>query len=402
VSFTPPALAAAPIGHINRSRVGLHMKITSKTVAAAGMVSILALTACGSGNKSGASGNAAAAAAVVGKEGTQADLTTIASLCGTKKIKVALADGFGGNSWRKITRAEFEDEAKKCPNITDVLYTDAQNNPQKAISDINGLVAQGVDVIITFADASEALLPAVKKATAAGVKVVPYVAGPGGTPGKDYTDFVAEDVVAYGEQLAQWTVDAMGHKGNLVMLGGIAGNAYSANVFEGVQTVVAKYPGLTLLDKDQPVATDWEPGKTQQVVAGLITKFGTIDGIVSDYGGGSVGGIRAFLAAGKSIPPWSANDSNEFACLWNQYKASNPKYQIATISSRNWISRVALRHGVAAAAGLTDPEPSIIKLSISEDSIKGGALAPKCDKSLPPDAILSSQLSHDQLKALFK
>ena len=57
--------------------------------------------------------------------GTTDDLLPdISSLCGEKEMVVALADGFGGNSWRKITRAEFEDEAAKCPNITKVLYTD--------------------------------------------------------------------------------------------------------------------------------------------------------------------------------------------------------------------------------------------------------------------------------------
>jgi ribose transport system substrate-binding protein len=337
----------------------------------------------------------------LGKVGTTADLIEISTVCGSKPIKVALADGFGGNSWRKITRAEFEDEARKCPNITDVLYTDGQNNPQKAISDINGLVAQDVDVIVVFADAGQAILPALRKATQAGVSVVPEIADPGGTPGKDYVDFVAEDVVAYGESLAEWTVKAMGGKGNLVMLGGIAGNGYSNNVFKGVQNVVARNSGVTLLNQDQPVATNWDPGETQKVVAGLLTKYGQIDGIVSDYGGGSVGGIRAFQAANRQIPPWSANDSNEFACLWDQHRASNPRYQIATISSRNWMSRVALRKGVAHAQGLDDPEPSILKLPLFEDSIAGGDLAPKCDKSLPPDAILSSALPRDALTKLF-
>lgn len=371
-------------------------------VAAVAAAALLAV-ACGSSSTSNAGTGGRKADISLGKVGTTSQLVDIKQLCGTKKIKVALADGFGGNSWRKITRAEFEDEAKKCPNITQVLYTDGQNNPQKAISDINGLVAQGVNVIVVFADAGPAILPALRKAHQAGVAVVPYVASPGGTAGTDYAEYVGEDVVVYGEQLAEWTVKAMHEKGNLVMLGGIAGNAYSANVYKGVQTVAAKYPNIKLLNTDGPIATDWEPGKTQQVVAGLLTKYQTIDGIVSDYGGGSVGGIRAFQAANRPLPAWSANDSNEFACLWYQHKGpTNPNYQVATISSRNWISRLALRKGVAVIQGIDDPEPSIIKLPLFEDSIAGGDKAPRCEKALPPDAILSSQLSQDQLKALFR
>ncbi len=71
------------------------------------------------------------------------------------------------------------------------------------------------------------------------------------------------------------------------------------------------------------------------------------------------------------------------------------KYQIGTVSSRNWISRVALRRALADYNGIQNPEPQIIKLDLSEDSTSTDpALAPKCDPSLPPDAILSSQLTH--------
>jgi len=340
----------------------------------------------------------------VGAVGVQADIQDIKKFCGDKPLTVAYADGFGGNSWRKTTRALFEAEAAKCPNIKKVLYTDAQGDTQKAISDINSLVAQKVDVIVSFVDGGEAMLPTIQKATAAGVKFVANVGSPGGEPGVDYVDFVSEDINSYGRGLADWTIEHMGGKGNLVMLGGQAGNSYSQSVYNGVKAAVAANPNIKLLNAqtgDVPVDTGWEPGKTKQVVAGLITKFGVIDGIVADYGGGSVGGIAAFIDAGKPLPVWSANDSNQFACLWNQHKAAQPKYQIATESSRNWTAIPALHKGLAAANGIVDTEPSTYKLEIIEDSTDP-AKKPKCNPSLPNDAILSSGLTVEQQKALFK
>lgn len=385
--------------------------------ALAALVTVVAIITGACGTTSAPSGTAPGTPAAsesggtpntgYGRTGTAADLLSIEQFCGTKPMKVALADGFGGNSWRKITRAEFEDEAAKCANITEIAYTDGQSDPQKAISDMNGLVAQGFNVIITFADAGPAMLPAVRDAYEAGVSIVPYIAGPGaeGKSGVDFTDFVAEDVGAYGRDLAEWTIKAMDGKGSLVMLGGIAGNGYSDAVYAGVKEAAAAYPDIKLLNLelgDTPVATNWEPGKTQTVVAGLLTQFPTIDGIVSDYGGGSVGGIRAFQAANRPIPPWSANDSNEFSCLWVERDPKETAYQMASISSRNWMSRVALRRGVADFQGIQNPEPQIISLPLSEDSLSSDpALAPKCNKGLPPDAILSSQLSQEQLKELF-
>ena len=369
----------------------------------AGSSSASSAPASSSGSAAGSaatSGGTDAGGITIGKSGTQSEIEDISKFCGTKPIKVAYADGSGNNAWRQITKILFETEAKKCKNITAVQYTDAQNNTQKAISDFNSLVAQGFNVIVTFADSGQALLPTIKKATAAGVKVVPIVSGVGGTPGKDYVDFVAEDVKTYGFNLAVWTMEHMGGKGNLVMLGGTAGNQYSQTVFDGVNEALKKYPNVKLLNTDGPVNTDWTVSQTQQAVAGLITKYGTINGVVSDYGGGSAGGVQAFVNAGKPVPVWSANDSNAFACLWKQYTASQPSYQIATESSRNWVVEVALHKALAAYNGLPNAEPDTFNLQIIEDSTDQ-AKQPKCDPALSPDAILSSGLSAAQLKQYF-
>jgi len=382
------------------------MRVQRKAAVIAGVLAVVTLAACSTGpitqsDTAGAGSGVVPAGWQVGLVGTQDQIQPIDGFCGSDPITVAYADGSGNNAWRKITKQLFEAEAAKCPNIQKVIYTDAQNNQQKAISDFNSLIAQKVNVIVTFADAGPALLPTIKKATAAGIKVVPIVSSPGGVPGVDYVDFVAEDITAYGSTLATWTIKAMNGKGNLVMLGGVPGSPYSQAVWDGVKQAVDQNPGVTLLNDTGPVVTNWTPDQTQQVVAGLITKYGQIDGIVSDYGGGAAGGIRAFVAAHQPLPAWSANDSNEFACLYYQYHPDQPSYQVATESSRNWVITAALHKGLAAHNGLLNTEPAIYNLQIIEDSTDATKM-PRCEKSLPPDAILSSGLTVDQLTALFK
>lgn len=374
-----------------------------KTLAFAALAAAGALVLSGCATGGSESGGQEEVVNAVGVEGLQSQIEDISEFCGTEPIKVAFADGFGGNSWRKTTRAIFEAEAAKCDNITDIIYTDAQADTQKAISDINSLVAQGVNVIVSFTDGGEALLPTIKKATEQGVKFVPIIACPGGEPGVDYVDCVSENVDTYGYGLAKWTIDQMGGEGNLIMTGGQAGNPYSQAVYDGVKRAVEENPGINLLNVemgDVPVDTGWEPGKTKQVMAGLITKYGQIDGIVADYGGGSVGGIEAFIDAGKPLPVWSANDSNQFACLWYQYKDSQPTFQIATMSSRNWVAIPALHKGLAAYNKIGNSEPSIYNLEIIEDSTDPEK-QPVCEKDLPNDAINSSGLTVEQQKALF-
>ena len=336
----------------------------------------------------------------VGRIGNIDELRPITDYCGEKPVRVALVDGFGGNSWRRITRAEFEDEASKCKNITEVIYVDGQNNPQKTISDLQGLVAQGIEAIVIFPDAGPAMLPAIRQAYQAGTSIVAYTASPGGTPGKDYVDFIAHNTPKDGANWAQWIADQLNGKGKVVFLGGTPGNLQSQAELEGIKEVFAKYPDIELLG-GRPFDTNWDPAETQRVVSGLLTQYSQIDGILSDYGGGSVGGIRAFVSAGRPLVPWAAIDANEFACLWYEYHKTNPKFEIMTTTSRTWLVRLALRKALAYAEGIPNDEPSIINVPIVEDSTMAD-LKPKCDPSLPPDAILSSKLTKEQLKEVFK
>ncbi len=163
----------------------------------------------------------------------------------------------------------------------------------------------------------------------------------------------------------------------------------------------AKYPGIKVLEG--PVTTNWDPAETQRVMSGLLAKYDKIDAVYSDYGLGSMGALRAFVAAGRPIPLWAAQDANELGCFWQEHKAQNPNFQMGNVSGRNWIVRLALRKGVAAAEGIPNDEPSIIELPLVEDTFSSDPkLQPACDKSLPPDALLSSGLSTDELKALLK
>lgn len=324
--------------------------------------------------------------------------TDITAVCGTEPITVALADGFGGNSWRKITRAEMEDEAAKCPNIEEVLYTDAAGDQQQAIADINSLVAQGADAIVVYADFGEAQLPAIRAAHEEGVAIVPYLSDPGGTPGEDYVDFVDEDRPAIGQLWADWIGTVVG-EGNVIFLGGIPGNPSSLNFIEQFKVGLADYPGITLLS-EEPVDTNWDPAEYQRVMAGLLTQYDSIDGIVTDYGLGSIGAMRAYVAANEPLPPFAALASgNENGCLWEELYPDNPAFDFMSVDGTTRVVRTALAKAVAAAQGVDDPFSNIVPLVVYADTVADSP--PQCDPDLPPDADLSSSLTPEQLAELF-
>ncbi len=64
----------------------------------------------------------AAAATIMALTGANAHAAT-PSWCGPKKTQLALLDGFGGNSWREITRAAAAQEAAECPSVTSFVHS---------------------------------------------------------------------------------------------------------------------------------------------------------------------------------------------------------------------------------------------------------------------------------------
>jgi ribose transport system substrate-binding protein len=157
------------------------------------------------------------------------------SFCGSKPIVLGIHDGFGINGWSKTSMASVRSEAAKCPNVKQLVVI-GQGDLQKSISDVNAMVAQGIDALVIIPDFGKSQLPSIKAATTAGVKVVPWAADPGGDGGKDYISYVDWDVRATGQVLAEWVAKAIHDKGDVVFLGGPAGNPVSAATLEAFTT----------------------------------------------------------------------------------------------------------------------------------------------------------------------
>ena len=88
-------------------------------------------------------------------------------------------DGYGVNAWSVASFAAVRSEAAKCPNV-EVIAAGAGGDLQKAISDVNSWVAQGINAIVIIPDAGApgAQLQSLQDATEQGVTVVPVGLGP--------------------------------------------------------------------------------------------------------------------------------------------------------------------------------------------------------------------------------
>jgi ribose transport system substrate-binding protein len=373
----------------------------------------LALAACSSSSGGGtASSSAAPAATSAAASAPAASASAPAasgsaaaagtpSWCGPNAITLGFADGFGGNSWRLVTTASGKDEAAKCPSVKDLIYTDGQGDLQKSISDIQGMVAKGVNALVVFPDASEAILPTLKEAFDAGVVTVPYRVFPGGKDGVDYTKFIALDAANDGHNYAEFFKKALPDGGNILVLSGPKGNSQGTLMAQELRKELGADGKYTFIGEDPFEVTNWDPALSQKVLTAAIAKYPQIDGIASDFGPSLVGALPEFTKAGKKIPVLATSDGNVLGCFWEDQKAAGNEFPMMTVQTGNDHARTAIDYAVAVATGGQVPTATAHQHQIFEDSLDPSKPV-QCRKDLPGDIYLSAQLSAEDQAALMK
>lgn len=339
-------------------------------------------------------------------EGTAGGDTTapadgeVPSWCGPDPITLGMTDGFGGNSWRLVTTDAGRNEASKCPSVTEFVYADGQGDTQKAISDIQGMVATGVDALVVFPDAGEAVLPALRSAYEADVVTVPYRVFPGGADEVDYTKYVGLNSVNDGHTWANWIMEILPEGGTVLMLSGPPGNSQGVLEAEGLHEILEPTGKYEFIGEQPFEPTGWDPAVTQQVLTAAIAKYPEIDVIVSDFGPSLVGALPEFEKSGRSIPPIATSDGNLLGCFFEDVKANNPDFELLTIETGNDHVRLAVQWAVALASGGQTPDASEHSHELFENSITGDPNPVQCEPDLPGDIYLSAEASGEDQAAL--
>src|SRR5260370_1118777 len=119
--------------------------------------------------------------------------------------KVGFAQTESNHPGRLGETARMQDEAKKLGY--QLVYTDAAGSAAKQASDVNSMIAQGVDVIFLPPREDKPLVPAIKNAARAGIPVILIdrdVDHSLAKPGEDYVTFIGSDFIQEGKRVAEW------------------------------------------------------------------------------------------------------------------------------------------------------------------------------------------------------
>jgi ribose transport system substrate-binding protein len=257
------------------------------------------------------------------------------------------------NAWMTMFGLHFKYgvEEKYAKDFKGFKVTSCFWNPVKQIADIEGLVAQGVDILFVDPASEGALVGAVEEAYDMGVPVV--LASTGVNTDK-YTTWVSRDNVKAGFVYAKWMGKKLNGKGNVVVLMGMAGSSYAEDVLRGVKQGLSAYPDIKILEV---AYCDWSPVKAKETMEVFIQSNPAIDGIIADGGQMAYGAAEALLDAGKKIPPITADD-------WNGWLRMAKKHDIDFLaeSGGNPLSLTAVDLAVKILRG--EPVPKKVEYPV--------------------------------------
>jgi ribose transport system substrate-binding protein len=215
------------------------------------------------------------------------------------------------NSWRLSMVEHVRYEVRHHAEIKTFHETDANDDPAKQISDIEGLLAKGCDVLLVSPAKLDELKPPIDKAMAQGVPVVLIDRT---VSGDNYVTYVSANNCTMGRLQAEWLVKELNGKGNVVLLSGVKDSSVAEDRMRCAREVFAQHPGIKELAQGY---ANWSPVDGKKMMADWLKTMDGIEGIWSD-GSQGVGAVNAYLEAGKQVPPITGADINSFLKQWKQ------------------------------------------------------------------------------------
>ena len=176
-------------------------------------------------------------------------------------------------------------------NGATLLWDSARMDVNTQISQIQQFINRKVDAILIAPVNSSTLGPQVAAAKAAGIPVIITNLTAAPSVMQEAASYVGPDDVKAGEQEAQHLVDAIGHKGGIVVLQGPLGQSGEIDRTKGIQNVLAKNPDVKLLAM-QP--GNWARNQAYSVMQDWLSRYGSsIAGVISENDDMAIGAIQA-------------------------------------------------------------------------------------------------------------
>jgi ribose transport system substrate-binding protein len=211
------------------------------------------------------------------------------------KIKIGFSQGTMESSWRvNMVEGNTKWAKENLPDV-DLIVTNGENNASKQVSDVESLLAQGIETLIISPVTADALTPVVKMAMEHGVPVVTLDR----KVNTDVTLHIGADNKLIGRTAGEWVCKQLGEEGNVVEIQGTAGASATVDRHEEFHAALAENcPGVKVV-ADQVANYVREPAI--KFMEDVLQRFGPgeIDLVYAHNDDMALGAVTALEAAGR-------------------------------------------------------------------------------------------------------
>jgi len=195
----------------------------------------------------------------------------------SKKFKIAFSlKTVTNDAFQQAIATAVEKEAKAAGADFQLVTVDSETDVAKQVTQIEDLITQGVDALIINPMDANAVIPALKEAKEAGIPVV--LVDSTITEGNDdlYVTYIGTDNKAAAKIGAEVLSEALGNKGDVIIVRGANGNSVGNARADGFKEGLAE--GVNLVDQQ---AGDWDNVKAKEVTETMLQAHKDVVGIMS-------------------------------------------------------------------------------------------------------------------------
>ncbi|WOQ68613.1 substrate-binding domain-containing protein [Microbacterium limosum] len=173
------------------------------------------------------------------------------------------------------------------------IVSDAQNDTQKQLNDVQDMITKGATVIILNPVEPESATPIVELANS---NDIPVITVDRSSAGGDVASHIASDNVEGGRLICDWLGKKLNGQGQLAVLEGIAGTSPELDRDKGCKEALANYPGIETV-ASQPA--DWDREKGYTVTQNILQANPDLNAIFGRNDLAALGAVEAAQQAGK-------------------------------------------------------------------------------------------------------
>ncbi|PSJ45636.1 rhizopine-binding protein [Zobellella endophytica] len=211
-----------------------------------------------------------------------------------EELKLGVSVAYFNHNYLTLVRQAMQQQIQEMDGVS-AHFEDAKGDVAQQVQHIENFVDQGVDAIITIPVDTQAVQPLVKRAQEAGIPLVFVVNKPESELPAN-TAFVGSDSRLAGLMQMEYIAEKMGGEGNIVILLGVLSNEATRERTKGVEEVVAKYPGIRILDKQ---TGNFYRNEGVDITSNWLLSGLDIDAVVSNNDEMAIGAIMALQQSGK-------------------------------------------------------------------------------------------------------